>query len=213
MPSGAEGIRIGVKKGGCAGMEYTVDLVREASPADDMVDVGGAKVFVNPQATLFLLGTEMDFEVTKLRTGFVFRNPNQTSACGCGESVEIRPASRTRWPRLAAERDFDWLHDLFEPVGPITIRRMFGGAGIYRDGIMFALVSDGEVYLKATIRQPTLPRRDAGRSSTRRTASRSTCPIGASRRGARRWRAAARRGRNSRTRRRSALKNRQEPRR
>jgi len=87
----AEGIRIGIKRGGCAGMEYTVDLVREANPADDSVDVGGAKVFVNPQATLFLLGTEMDFETTKLRTGFVFRNPNETSACGCGESVEIRP--------------------------------------------------------------------------------------------------------------------------
>jgi iron-sulfur cluster assembly protein len=91
--AGAEGIRIGVKKGGCAGMEYTLDLVREPSPADDVVDIGGAKVFVNPQATLFLLGTEMDFEVTKLRTGFVFKNPNQTSACGCGESVEIRPAT------------------------------------------------------------------------------------------------------------------------
>ena len=89
----AEGIRIGIKKGGCAGMEYTIDLVREPNPADDMVDVGGGKVFVNPQATLFLLGTEMDFEATKLRTGFVFRNPNQTSACGCGESVEIRPAA------------------------------------------------------------------------------------------------------------------------
>ncbi len=88
----AEGIRIGIKKGGCAGMEYTVDLVREPEPRDDVVDVGGAKVFVNPEATLFLLGTEMDFEVTKLRTGFVFRNPNQTSACGCGESVELRPA-------------------------------------------------------------------------------------------------------------------------
>jgi iron-sulfur cluster assembly protein len=89
----AEGIRIGIKKGGCAGMEYTIDLVKTPEPADDVVDIGGAKVFVNPQATLFLLGTEMDFEVTKLRTGFVFRNPNQTSACGCGESVEIRPAS------------------------------------------------------------------------------------------------------------------------
>jgi iron-sulfur cluster assembly protein len=88
-----EGIRVGIKKGGCAGMEYMVDLVRQAEPADDVVDVGGAKVFVNPEATLFLLGTEMDFEVTKLRTGFVFRNPNQTSACGCGESVEIKPAS------------------------------------------------------------------------------------------------------------------------
>jgi iron-sulfur cluster assembly protein len=88
----AQGIRIGIKKGGCAGMEYTVDLVREPAPADDVVDVGGAKVFVNPEATLFLLGTEMDFEVTKLRSGFVFRNPNQTSACGCGESVELRAA-------------------------------------------------------------------------------------------------------------------------
>ena len=87
------GVRIGVKKGGCAGMEYTVDLVREPNAADDAVDVGGAKVFVNPQATLFLLGTEMDYEVSKLRTGFVFRNPNQTSACGCGESVEIRAAA------------------------------------------------------------------------------------------------------------------------
>ena len=87
----AEGIRIGIKKGGCAGMEYTVDLVREPELGDDMVDIGGAKVFVNPEATLFLLGTEMDFEVTKLRTGFVFRNPNQTSACGCGESVELKP--------------------------------------------------------------------------------------------------------------------------
>ena len=89
----AEGIRVGIKKGGCAGMEYTVDLVREPKPGDDMVEADGAKVFVNPEATLFLLGTEMDFEVTKLRTGFVFRNPNQTSACGCGESVEFKPAS------------------------------------------------------------------------------------------------------------------------
>jgi iron-sulfur cluster assembly protein len=80
-------------------MEYTIDLVRQPSVGDDVVDVGGAKVFVSPQATLFLLGTEMDFEVTKLRTGFVFRNPNQTSACGCGESVEIRPAA----PELLAE--------------------------------------------------------------------------------------------------------------
>ena len=96
---GAEGIRVGVKKGGCAGMEYTLDLVRAPEPGDDVVDVGGGKVFVNPQATLFLLGTEMDFEVTKLRTGFVFRNPNQTSACGCGESVELRPAA----PELLAE--------------------------------------------------------------------------------------------------------------
>jgi iron-sulfur cluster assembly protein len=89
---GARGVRVGVKKGGCAGMEYTVDLVTEPSPKDDHIEHAGADVWVAPEAALFLLGTEMDFEVTKLRTGFTFRNPNQTSACGCGESVELKPA-------------------------------------------------------------------------------------------------------------------------
>jgi len=88
----AEGIRDGIKKGGCAGMEYTVDLVSEPNAADDRVELDGATVFVDPAATLFLLGTQMDYEVTKLRSGFVFNNPNQTSACGCGESVELKKA-------------------------------------------------------------------------------------------------------------------------
>ena len=87
-----EGIRVGIKKGGCAGMEYTVDLVSEANSADDRIDLDGVTVFVDPAATLFLLGTQMDYEVTKLRSGFVFKNPNQTSACGCGESVELKKA-------------------------------------------------------------------------------------------------------------------------
>ncbi|MYZ47200.1 Fe-S cluster assembly scaffold SufA [Propylenella binzhouense] len=86
------GIRIGVKNGGCAGMEYTVKLAEEAAKGDDVVDLGTAKVFVDPAATLFLLGTEMDYEETKLRSGFVFNNPNQVSACGCGESVTLRAA-------------------------------------------------------------------------------------------------------------------------
>ena len=98
----AEGIRIGVKNGGCAGMEYTVNLVSEPNPADDMVEVDGGKVFIDPAATLFLLGTEMDFEVTKLRSGFVFNNPNQTSACGCGESVELTPADPSALERARA---------------------------------------------------------------------------------------------------------------
>ncbi|WP_309085425.1 Fe-S cluster assembly scaffold SufA [Chelativorans sp.] len=89
---GARGIRVGIKKGGCAGMEYTVDLVTEPSPKDDHIERDGAHVYVAPEAALFLLGTEMDFEVTKIRTGFTFRNPNQSSACGCGESVELKPA-------------------------------------------------------------------------------------------------------------------------
>lgn len=88
----AKGIRLGIKKGGCAGMEYTLDLVTEPKPGDDHVEHAGAHVWVAPEAALFLLGTEMDFEVTTLRTGFTFRNPNQSSACGCGESVELKPA-------------------------------------------------------------------------------------------------------------------------
>ena len=88
----AKGIRVGVKKGGCAGMEYSVDLVSEPNSKDDLVEHAGARVWVAPEAVLYLLGTEMDFEVTTLRSGFTFNNPNQTSACGCGESVELKPA-------------------------------------------------------------------------------------------------------------------------
>lgn len=98
---GARGIRVGIKKGGCAGMEYTVDLVTEPNSADDHVERDGAHIYVAPEATLYLLGTEMDLEVSKIRTGFVFRNPNQTSACGCGESVELKPADL----RALAEAD------------------------------------------------------------------------------------------------------------
>jgi len=87
----AQGIRVGVKKGGCAGMEYTIDVVSEPSVKDDHVELDGAHVYVAPEAALFLLGTQMDFETTKLRSGFVFNNPNQSSACGCGESVELKP--------------------------------------------------------------------------------------------------------------------------
>jgi iron-sulfur cluster assembly protein len=91
----ALGIRIGVKNGGCAGMEYTVDLVTEPKQGEDKVETPKGTVWVAPQAVLFLLGTELGFEVTKFRTGFVFNNPNQASACGCGESVELVPAQMT----------------------------------------------------------------------------------------------------------------------
>ena len=90
----ALGIRVGVKKGGCTGMEYTIALAEEAKAGDDLIEHEGAKVYVAPEAALFLLGTQMDFEVTTLRTGFVFNNPNQTSACGCGESVELAPVTQ-----------------------------------------------------------------------------------------------------------------------
>lgn len=87
------GVRLGIKKGGCAGMTYTMDLAETANKGDDVVDIGGGvRVLVDPAAVLFLLGTEMDFTVDKLSARFVFRNPNETSACGCGESVTLAPA-------------------------------------------------------------------------------------------------------------------------
>ena len=88
----AKGVRVGIKKGGCAGMEYTIDLVTEPNAKDDLIERDGAKVWIEPSAVLYLLGTELGFETTTLRSGFIFTNPNQTSACGCGESVELKPA-------------------------------------------------------------------------------------------------------------------------
>lgn len=88
----ALGVRVGVKKGGCAGMEYTVELAKEHCENEDSIEKDGARVYIAPEAVLFLLGTEMDYEETVLRSGFVFNNPNQTSACGCGESVELKAA-------------------------------------------------------------------------------------------------------------------------
>jgi iron-sulfur cluster assembly protein len=86
------GLRVGVKKGGCAGMEYTMEYAAEAGPMDEVVEEKGVRLLIDPSAILFLLGTEMDYRSDTLSSGFVFNNPNQTSACGCGESVEIRPA-------------------------------------------------------------------------------------------------------------------------
>ncbi|MGH1353102.1 MAG: HesB/IscA family protein [Methyloligellaceae bacterium] len=87
------GLRVGVKNGGCAGMEYTMEYAEEVVPLDEAVEDKGVTIFIDPKAILFLLGTEMDYKVDVLSSGFVFNNPNQTSACGCGESVEISPVS------------------------------------------------------------------------------------------------------------------------
>jgi len=87
------GVRLGIKKGGCAGMTYTMDIAESVNKGDDVVDLGeDVRLLVDPAAVLFLLGTEMDFTVDKLSARFVFRNPNETSACGCGESVTLAPA-------------------------------------------------------------------------------------------------------------------------
>jgi len=89
---GHKGLRVGVKNGGCAGQEYTFAFADEIAPFDEVVTDKGATVVIDPKAILFLIGTEIDFETTKLASKFVFRNPNETDACGCGESVTIVPA-------------------------------------------------------------------------------------------------------------------------
>jgi iron-sulfur cluster assembly protein len=86
------GVRVGVKNGGCAGMEYTMEYADNVRPNDEVVEDKGVKLLIDPKAVLFLLGTEMDYKTEKLSAQFVFNNPNQTSACGCGESVQLTPA-------------------------------------------------------------------------------------------------------------------------
>jgi iron-sulfur cluster assembly protein len=86
-------VRVGVKNGGCAGMAYTMDYAEQVGPMDEVVEDKGVRILIDPKAVLFLLGTEMDYRIEKLSAQFVFNNPNQTSACGCGESVQLSPAA------------------------------------------------------------------------------------------------------------------------
>ena len=87
------GLRVGVKNGGCAGQEYVFEYAKEKGPIDEVVEDKGVTILIEPKAVLFLIGTEIDYEVTKLSSKFVFHNPNETDACGCGESVTIQPAA------------------------------------------------------------------------------------------------------------------------
>ena len=96
----AGGLRIGVKKGGCAGMEYTMEWAGEQKPFDEVVEHDGARVLIDPKAVMYLLGTEMDYVTEKLSSQFVFTNPNQTGSCGCGESVNLAPASKDKLEAL-----------------------------------------------------------------------------------------------------------------
>ena len=97
---GHQGLRIGVKKGGCAGMEYTMDYADNIDPMDEVVEQDGARVMIAPMAQMFLFGTEIDYEVSLLESGFKFRNPNVEDACGCGESIKFKDVET-----LSAERD------------------------------------------------------------------------------------------------------------
>jgi iron-sulfur cluster assembly protein len=87
------GLRVGVKNGGCAGMEYTMEWATEAKPYDEVIEEKGVKMLIDPKAILFLLGTELDYQTSTLKSGFTFNNPNQTGACGCGESVQLIAAA------------------------------------------------------------------------------------------------------------------------
>jgi iron-sulfur cluster assembly protein len=96
---GHQGLRIGVKKGGCAGMEYTMDYAAQIDPLDEVVEEDGARVMIAPMAQMFLFGTVIDYETGLLESGFKFRNPNVVDACGCGESIKFKDVDE-----LAAER-------------------------------------------------------------------------------------------------------------
>ena len=89
-------VRVGVKNGGCAGQEYVLEYAEAANPLDEVVEDKGVTILIEPKAVLFLIGTEVDYETTRLSSKFVFRNPNETDACGCGESVTITPVAEPR---------------------------------------------------------------------------------------------------------------------
>lgn len=101
---GHEGLRIGLKKGGCAGMEYTMEYVDEVDPADEVVEDDGARVLIAPMAQMFLFGTQIDYQTSLLESGFVFNNPNVTDACGCGESIKFKDIDELQAERDAAEK-------------------------------------------------------------------------------------------------------------
>jgi iron-sulfur cluster assembly protein len=101
----AAALRVGVKNGGCAGMSYTLELADAIGPYDEVIEDKGVKIVIDPKALMFLFGTEMDFETEKLGAGFIFKNPNQTGSCGCGESVSITPVGQEHSTDVPAASD------------------------------------------------------------------------------------------------------------
>src|SRR5437763_6679504 len=129
------GVRVGVKNGGCAGMSYTTEYAESVRPHDEVIDDKGVKLLIDPKAVLFLLGTEMDFKVDKLTAGFVFNNPNQTSACGYGGSVALTPSSgESAQAHYGADLrgvDAADIVEMFAAFGPVVPRRLFSGIGVF----------------------------------------------------------------------------------
>jgi hypothetical protein len=138
-------------------MEYTFEVARETAKGDEVVTEKDATVIVDAKAVLFLLGTELDFKTDRFSSTFVFNNPNQVSACGCGESVEIKPragAGRSRRTERGCRR-----HPRgFRGYLAVRIRLLFGGHGIYDGELIFALESGGEIYLKTDARDASAVR-------------------------------------------------------
>ena len=155
------GLRVGIKNGGCAGQSYTVEYAHEIRPTDEVVEDRGVKILVDPKAVLFLLGTEMDYKADKMQAQFIFNNPNQVSACGCGEvgAADGREGLRPHSPGSGELMDRDFLIDLFADFGPVTIRRMFSGFGISADGTNFALALRAGLYFRAD--DQTIPQFEA----------------------------------------------------
>ena len=102
---GHKGLRIGIKKGGCAGMEYTMDYVDEIDSLDEVVEQDSAVIMIAPMAQMFLFGTEIDYEVSLLESGFKFRNPNVEDACGCGESIKFKDVEELSAEHTTSDAD------------------------------------------------------------------------------------------------------------
>ena len=125
------GLRVGIKNGGCAGMSYTMELAESAAPTDEVVEDKGVRLLIDPKAVLFLLGSQMDFKVDRLSATFAFSNPNETSACGCGESVAITPVS----PEALQRAGLIFLHERRGLEGTLqAVWRSRGQAHVWRRG-------------------------------------------------------------------------------
>ena len=150
-------------------MSYTVEYAEDIKKSDEVVEDKGVKVLVDPKAVLFLLGTEMDFKIDKMAATFVFNNPNQTGACGCGESVQLTPPLRanSEIALMDLAMDAEAIAELFAAFGAVDVRRMFSGFGLYSEASVRDLPR-GVIYLKADENVAALRAEGCSASATRR---------------------------------------------